>query len=161
MEIEKSALLVIDMQEDYIGEKSKYGYDSQILIDSINTRLDAAGLNSEMVIYIKNTRVLKSGRHNSELVKGLSIISDLMIDKEKASVFDNNELLKLLRMHDITKIETVGIDGNCCVASSAIDAAKLGFSVVYPLKYIGIKNKRLFGKTMERLKKANVEIVES
>ena len=52
------------------------------------------------------------------------------------------------------------MQNNCCVASSALDAMKLGFSVIFPLEYIGIKDKQRFIKTKEKLIKANVEIVE-
>lgn len=85
MEHTQTALIVIDMQADYIGEKSPYHYYS-------------------------------------------------------------NEL--------------IGIDGNCCVASSAIEASKRGFAVTFPLDYIGIKDKERFCKTKAKLIKANVEIVE-
>ncbi len=31
--------------------------------------------------------------------------------------------------YEISNIEIVGIDGNCCVASTAVDASRLGYSV--------------------------------
>lgn len=90
----------------------------------------------------------------------LSIVSNLILEKEKASMFDNPTLLNILRENKISQIEVIGIDGNCCVASSAIDASNLGFSVIFPLGYIDIKNKQRFLKTKEKLIKAKVKIVD-
>lgn len=93
-------------------------------------------------------------------MEGLSIVSDFIVEKEKSSIFSNPTLLDTLKQNEITNIELIGIDGNCCVASSAIDASKLGFSVVLPLIYVGTKNKERFSKTREKLLRANVQIIE-
>ncbi len=55
-----------------------------------------------------------------------------LILKEKASVFSDPGLLELLHQHSVTEIEIIGIDGCCCVASSAVDACKSGFHVTLP-----------------------------
>lgn len=96
----------------------------------------------------------------SDFAEGLSVVSDLIVEKEKSSIFSNPALSDLLKQHEITNIELIGIDGNCCVASSAIDASKLGFSVTFPLIYIGIKNSERFFRTREKLLQANVQIIE-
>jgi len=152
--LNKIALIVIDMQKDYIGEESRHNYYPNTLIDKVNERIAIANNNGQMIIYVKNKGKRKKEIYISDFVKGLSIASNFIIEKGKASFFE------LLKNKDICKIETIGIDGNCCVASSALDAMKLGFSVIFPLEYIGIKDKQRFIKTKEKLIKANVEIVE-
>lgn len=155
-----TALVVIDMQADYIGNASRYDYYPDTLTDKVNERIALAVEHDELVIYVKN-----AGRRNKELyisdfVEGLSVVSDTILTKGKSSIFDNADLLELLREKNISKIEMIGIDGNCCVAASALDAANLGFAVTYPLKYIGIMSKGRFAKTRDKLIKANVEIIE-
>lgn len=156
----KTALIVIDMQANYIGEKRKYKYYPQILIGKVNNRIATAVKNNELIIYVKQV-----GKHNkkpyvSDFAEGLLVVSNCIIEKERPSIFDNHTLLAMLIEEEISNIELIGIDGNCCVAASAIDAAKLGFSVVFPLNYIGIKSKERFSKTKEKLMKANVQIIE-
>ena len=158
--LNKIALIVIDMQKDYIGEESRHNYYPNTLIDKVNERIAIANNNGQMIIYVKNKGKRKKEIYISDFVKGLSIASNLIIEKGKASMFDDDIFFELLKNKDICKIETIGIDGNCCVASSALDAMKLGFSVIFPLEYIGIKDKQRFIKTKEKLIKANVEIVE-
>lgn len=160
MKQNKTALIVIDMQEDYIGEKSKYNYYPHTLIDKINERITAAQNCDEMIIYVKNVGRRNKEPYVSAFVEGLSVVSDCIVEKGKSSVFDNATLVDMLKKNGIENIELIGIDGNCCVASSAIDASKLGFSVGFPLTYIGIKSKERFSKTREKLRKANVVIME-
>ena len=47
-------LLVIDMQEDYVGMKSRYGYDSSGLISAVNARIQKAQHAGDLVLYVKN-----------------------------------------------------------------------------------------------------------
>lgn len=156
----KTALIVIDMQADYIGEKSKYKYYPNVLIEKINNRIATAINLNEVIIYVKQVRQRNQKPYISDFVEGLFVVSDFIIEKEKSSIFNNPTLIDTLKQNEITNIELIGIDGNCCVASSAIDASKLGFSVIYPLKYIGIKNKERFFRTREKLLKENVQIIE-
>lgn len=158
MEQFQTALIVIDMQADYIGEKSRYNYYPDELIDKINERIAIAVKQNETVIYVKNIGRRKKEAYVSDFVERLSVVSSYIVEKVKSSIFDNINLLDILKENQITVVEVIGIDGNCCVASSAIDASKLGFSVVLPLNYIGIKSKERFSKTKEKLIKSNVEI---
>ena len=94
------------------------------------------------------------------LAEGLEVVSDFLIEKSKSSVFSNTLLAKVLAEHEIRQITVVGVDGNCCVKSTAIDAAKAGYSVVYPLPYIGIKNRKAFSNTKVKLLKENILVTE-
>ena len=160
MEQFATALIVIDMQADYIGEKSKNKYYSQTLIDKINDRIATATRHGDTVIYIKNVGRRNKEPYVSDFVEGLAVTSKYIVEKDKSSIFSNPTLLEILKEKEIRNIECIGIDGNCCVASSAIDASKSGFSVVFPLDYIGIKSMERFSKKREQLMKANVQIIE-
>lgn len=156
----EKALIVVDMQADYIGESSRYNYYPNLLVDKVNERIISADRAGMLVIYVKNKGRRNKEPYVSDFVKGLVIVSNCWIEKDKSSVFADNTLLELLKDKGISQVELIGIDGNCCVASSALEASKLGFSVVFPLDYIGIKEKRRFLKTKEKLLASNVEIVE-
>lgn len=58
--------------------------------------------------------------------------------------FSDPGLLELLHQHSVTEIEIIGIDGCCCVASSAVDACKSGFHVTLPCEFIGVRNMAKF-----------------
>lgn len=156
----RQALFIIDMQEAYIGEKSKYGYDADTLIPVVNQRITQAEHNGALLVYVKNTAIRKTGKFVPEFVKGLLVLSDHVVEKNTASVFSSELLHALLHSHGIEQIEVIGIDGNCCVASSALDAAQAGYGVQFPLQYIGIRNMERFRKTKEKLLKAGVQIID-
>lgn len=160
MEHSKTALLVIDMQADYIGKTSKYNYYPIELIDRVNERIAIAVMKNETIIYIKNAGRQNNIPYVSDFADNLSIESNYIIQKNKLSAFDNPALLEILKKERISKIEVIGIDGNCCVAASAIDAAILGFSVRFPLKYIGIMSRKQFVKTKDRLINVSIEIID-
>ena len=160
MKQSETALIVIDMQADYIGEKSKNKVYSQTLIDKINERITAATRHGDTVIYIKNVGRRNKERYVSDFAEGLTVTSNYIVEKDKSSIFSSPILLEVLKEKEIRNIECIGIDGNCCVASSAIEASKLGFSVVFPLAYIGIKSMERFSQKREQLMKANVQIIE-
>ena len=154
-----SALLVIDMQGDYLGKTSRYHYYPDALIDKVNECIRKAQQENELIIYIKNRGKRQKMPYVSDFVEGLLVLSSYVFEKEKASTFTNLDFQTLLKEHNISELEVIGIDGNCCVASTALDAVKLGYLVTFPLNYIGISSIDRFVKTKERLENAGVRII--
>ena len=154
-----SALLVIDMQRDYLGKSSRYHYYPDALIDKVNERIQKASQENTLIIYIKNRGRRQKMPYVSDFVEGLLVLSPYEFEKEKASAFTNLDFKTLLKNHEVSELEVIGIDGNCCVASTALDAVKLGFLVTFPLNYIGMSSIGRFSKTKERLENAGVRII--
>ncbi len=140
-------LLVIDIQKGYIERYDK------CLLTRINQRIQYAVENQELIIYVKNIRKLRNGIKINELADNLNLCSSYVICKETASAFTNEELLDIFRQNQVTEIEIVGIDGNSCIASSAIDAQRQGYKVILPCEYIGAQN-------IERFEKKKLSLVE-
>lgn len=135
------ALLVIDLQEGYI---EKY---PSLLLTCINERLQRATAHKELIVYVKNTKKLRSGRKTNEFAENLSLFSEYIICKETASAFSNPELQGILKQHQITEIEIMGIDGNSCIARTAIDSVQNGYKTILQHEYIGVQNVKRFEKT--------------
>ncbi len=115
------AILIIDLQEGYV---EKY---LPLLLACVNERLQRAAADKELIVYVKNTKRLRSGRKTNELAKNLNIYSAYMICKETACAFSNPERQEILRQNQITEIENAGIDGNFCVMSTAVDSVQHGY----------------------------------
>ena len=95
-------LLVVDMQEDYIGTKRNkmlYPYDTEKLINNINKRISEYP--SESVIYITNKFLWEFGKEQKELAKGLNIVSNNFFGKKKKSAFSNDKLLEYLQKMNV------------------------------------------------------------
>lgn len=148
-------LVVVDMQEDYIGKRAKYQFsDKENLIHNINKRIQLYLDAHHYVIYVKNKRKNDS----SDFVTGLDIRTDFIFEKEKSSCFSNPQFKDFLDKNQIDEIEVCGIDGNSCVKSIALDASKNGYQVSILLENVGIMNKERFEKTLTMLKKSNIHL---
>lgn len=154
------ALFVIDMQEDYVGRNNRYGYSIN-LVEEVNRRIEEAYKEGELIVYIKNRKALKKGLVCPEFADGLNVISDNVFYKDKSDCFSNTNLVEWLNENHVNEIETIGVDGNCCVGACAVGAKKFGYEVVFPLKFVGVRNKSRFDKNKVKLLKIGVKIIEN
>lgn len=156
----EKALLVIDMQEDYIGARSRFHGYPDLFIETVNERIVSAGRDGIPVIYVRNAGRKKRPASVLDFVSGLKLVSEYRMEKDRASAFSNPELMELLKCLGVSEVEVVGIDGNGCVAATALDACRLGFSVVFPTRYIGVKDRQRFVRTREKLHKFNIMVLD-
>ncbi len=147
------ALVVIDVQKEYMD---KY---EPVLLSDINQRIQQAIESEEVVIYIKNVRKLRSGITTYEFAENLNVSSPNIIYKDRASAFANGELSNILNKNNISQIEMVGVDGNSCVACSAIDGNKLGYEVTLLCKCIGTQNVEIFAKKKTLLMEQGIVVM--
>ncbi len=160
------ALLVIDMQNVYIGKDHTifFNYNRQQIISAVNKVIDD---NSEnIIIYIQNfmkknfiNKFLPfkayKGTKEAELISELHIVSDLIFDKYVGDAFSNNKLNEFLKSKNIDTIEVIGIDGGGCVALTALGAIKNGYNVIVNTNAIGTskildKNKEKYFKKLRQ-----------
>ncbi len=147
------ALLVIDIQKTYI---SKYEVN---IVQKINERIIEAQKNRYDIVYIKNTKKLRSGMVTDEFAEELILASDNVFCKMQADAFSSEELVSYLKAKSISEIEMMGVDGNSCIKASAKGAVKSGFHVSILLNCVGVSNLPRFEKTKEELEKIGVRLV--
>lgn len=140
MENKSRALLVMDVQSKYM---KKYSED---LLGAVNQRIRQVKDEGGMVIYIKNTGALSKNKVSQELAPELLVCSPYIVRKKRSSAFSNIVLMDILQKNHITELEIIGVDGNYCVASTAVSARKFGYQVLLPCGYIGVKNRKRFEK---------------
>lgn len=153
-------LLVIDMQEEYLGKdrnKKIYTYNEDELIDNINRRIREYPRDN--VVYITHKFFWELNKEPKKLVDGLLVVSDNMFEKRRASSFTNEKLCQFLLNRNVTELELVGIDGNYCVASSAKGGKKKEFKILYNEACIEARNKNKFIKVKEDLINKGIEII--
>ncbi|MBR4628032.1 MAG: cysteine hydrolase [Ruminococcus sp.] len=136
-----AALLVIDMQNDYLYEKrkAKFAYNTRELTDAVNSLIHSYADKGCDVIYIRHiiqnlptNRLLFgfsiAGTEGAELYSGLDIVSDLIFDKLLGDAFTNKELLAMVREKGYDELHICGLDEFGCVTSTALGAAKRGMT---------------------------------
>lgn len=153
-------LLVIDMQEDYVGakrNKKRYPYDTESLINNINSRIDQYP--AEAILYVTNKFFWELGKSPKELVSGLKISSEHIFMKKHNSSFSSQQLLNYLHTKNMKSLELVGVDGNYCVGATALDGVRKGFEITCPEACIGVGNKEKFLKMKAVLAKEGVKFI--
>ena len=160
-----TALLVIDMQNDYLYEKrrARFAYDTQELTNAVNSLIHSYADNGCDVIYVRHiiqnlptNRLLFgysiAGTEGAELYGGLDIMSDLIYDKLFGDALTNKQLLARVKEKNYDELHICGLDEFGCVTSTALGAAKRGFTAkiirsgtatVFPEKKQNSKRKKL------------------
>ena len=122
------ALVVIDLQNDITK-------NYRDIIDSVNAAV-AWALNKEMrIVYIKHnnlsgkTRTFKPGTKGEELVPELSVVSEYVFTKSKASALTCDGFASFLESNAIEEVFVAGADATACVKSTSYNLAKAGYHV--------------------------------
>ena len=144
-------LLVIDIQQRYLAY-----YDSNLL-NRINDRIKKAKTAEIPIFYVRNTPRLANGE-NYDFAADLIMVSEHIYDKQSPSAFTNNLFAERLKELGVTEIEMIGVDGNCCVNRTCLDAVEAGYKVILPLNCIGFRNARIFEKTLAGLENDKILI---
>lgn len=148
----QDALLVVDMQVDFCQGGALEAYDTESIIDAVNSLVAAYNEQKRLVIFTRDWHPENhcsfsdhGGQWPAHCVrntKGAEFHPGLLIphchllvskatghDKEAYSAFDNTGLDRLLNNLGISSLEVCGIATEYCVRSSVEDAVKLGFKV--------------------------------
>lgn len=169
----KPALIVIDMQNDYLYEKRKpkFCYNTKELTDSVNNVIHRYKDDGCDVIYIRHliqnlptNRLLFgfsiAGTEGAELYSNLDIVSDYCFDKYVGDALSNKKLRELIKEKGYSELHLCGLDECGCVASTALGAAKRGIKAsvvregtasVFPSEKIS--------KTHEKFKAAGINFI--
>lgn len=161
----KTALIVIDMQNDYLHEKRKaiFSYNTGELVASVNEIIRRYKDNGCDVIYIRHiiqnlptNRILFgysiAGTEGAELFSGLEIVSDYCFDKLVGDALSNKMLRELIQEKGYEMLHLCGLDECGCVTSTALGAAKRGIkaeivrkgtATVFPPKKVAKARKKL------------------
>ncbi len=145
---ETTALLVVDMANDFLHEKGKmwlpHGHS---IIAHVRELIDYSRNVGFHVIYIndchrkdrydieldKRTEHCIEGSWGAQVVDELKPLdNDLVVNKRRYSGFFQTDLDLLLRENKVKTVIVVGLVTNICVRSTVHDAFFLGYNVIVP-----------------------------
>ena len=136
---EKTALVIIDMQNDYLWEKRKsmFSYDSEKLTSAVNKAAHSFSEQGCDVIYIAQMfpNIITNkwfigfsikGTPGAELYSGLDKVSDLYFEKNLPDCFSSKDFRKWVADKGYTELVLCGLDECGCVGATAKGALKSG-----------------------------------
>lgn len=138
----KTALLVCEMQNDYLWEKrkSKFPYDTEKLVAAVNAeiaRSEAAGADVLLLLQIfpdtpSNHIIFDfsiEGTEGAELYHGIQAAAPKIFEKNVADAFLDKDFAAFMAAQGYDEIRVCGIDENGAVAATAKGAQRNGAAV--------------------------------
>ena len=158
----RTAILIIDIQEDYTGPQAKKPYrDGDRIVRTSNALLAQAQAKGAVVVYIKNVvdnpivsaftgGINAPDSSGTEMDRRLIRIPGAMtFTKNRSDAFSTLELDAYLRENHVDQLLLTGLDGAYCVDATARGALNRGYKVT--LLQDGIATEG--SKSIERLAK--------
>jgi nicotinamidase-related amidase len=131
----KSALVVIDVQNEYFSGRMPVSYPAGSL-DNITAAMDAAGARELPVVVVQHTSTRPGGatfQAGSEAWQLHPAVAerprDLLIEKHLPGSFTGTELEAWLRAHGVERIVIAGYMTQMCCDTTARQAAHMGLGV--------------------------------
>jgi len=162
---EKSAVMVIDIQECTTGKYSRehsYQNQSSGLFFRVNAVIEEAKSRSIPIIYIKNEithpiinfldNSMQKGSPGAELDRGLVIASNNIFSKDKLDAFSNPALDEFLQQEKISKLYVTGLDVAYCVKSTVEAALNRKYEIVLVEDAIISESNELKNRALKELK---------
>lgn len=156
----RTAVLIIDLQEDYTGPTAKQFYkNSDKMIAAANGLISDAQTNGTLVVFIENVLtnpVLKvitgglnaPGAPGTEMDRRLSRIPGTRtFTKLDSDAFSNTEFDAYLKENQVNHIIITGLDAAICVDATARGALNRGYKVTMNTQGISKRN----GSSLEKL----------
>lgn len=148
LEPSRSALMVIDMQEHFLGEKSHaYLPSSEAIIPNIERLLKAYRENGHLVVFTRHAHkkdedpgilgrwwadVIRDGDSSSRITPALRPLkSEVVIRKTRYSAFQRTDLENILKEKGIRCLVITGVMTHLCCESTAREAFMKDFEVYF------------------------------
>ena len=163
----KSALLVLDLQNDTLGMKEYTQKD--VLVKNINEAIEFAKENEMDIIYTKQVfskpldKLLSGGlyaenKEGSELSPQVEVLSSQVYTKERTDAFSNEELEKYLLNQRITTVYIVGADASACVYKTALGGVNRNYQVIILEDCIFSVSDKLYNKALKDYEANGIEV---
>lgn len=149
---EKSALVVIDMLNDFVRKGAPLEVpETRKIIPALKRRIASARRKKEPVIYVNDAHAKKDkeferfgwpphavrGTEGAEVVRDIAPREgDILIEKKSYSGFYRTSLERMLKKRGIQKLHLAGCVTNICILFTASDAVLRGFDVCVDEKLV-------------------------
>ena len=169
---DRKAVIVIDLQKDYLWTKRKpmFTYDTDNLIENVNSAISAYEGKGYDIIYIKHilpklmwgVGFSIKGTEGAELYDGLNIVSDLCFEKNRSDSYSSRLFREHMEKTGYSEVVLMGLDECGCVGATAKGAARTGIKVRMLEDCISSRfPKAKVMKMREQLRRLGVEYVNA
>lgn len=167
----RTALIIIDIQEDYTGPEAKKRYrDGDRIVAASNALLNQARHKGMPVVYIENVidnRLIGflAGGVNAPGSPGTAMDRRLLqipgaetFTKNRADAFSNPVLDAFLRRNQVNKVLLTGLDAAYCVNATTKGALNRGYKVTLFPEGIATESGTRIDKLIKEWREAGAEV---
>ncbi|MFB9326855.1 cysteine hydrolase family protein [Paenibacillus aurantiacus] len=170
------ALLVMDMQRDFIGEDARMPVDpgqTPGLLEHVNALVDDFAQEGSDILYVMNEfspydlignvfrqQASVAGSAGAELDARVRLAGSLRFAKRRGSAFSNSALAGYLAAAGISELVITGVFAEGCVYRTAKEALRRGFLVTVPHQAVGGRNERTRGRALAKLRRIGAHVVD-
>ena len=172
---DKKALVVIDMQNDYLWDKrkAKFSYNTDELVGSVNNAVSDYQKNGYDIIYIAQMfpNIITNkwfigfsikGTSGAELYGKLNVVSDLYFEKNLPDTYSSKAFREYMQQQKYAEVVLCGLDECGCVGATAKGALKTGAGVFILENCVGSRfPSEKVRKMRENLKVSGVQYIKS
>ncbi len=174
--VSKSAILIIDIQEDFTGESAKMPVEinqASLMIKNLNEIIDNSDEKHLEVIYIGNEyskydilNIFRNfacieGTEGTKMDKRLHVKNDYYFPKSKGNSFSNPNLLNFLNQHNISKIYISGLYAEACIYATVKASVKNGFQTIILKDCIATKTDKKRVQMIEKYQQLGAKTLTS
>ena len=172
---EKSALVVIDLQNDFTLNSGKaHACTSQVdkLIPIVNNLSEKLVKNNKKIVYLKTEwsnpivklltgNSVKRGTPGAELDNRLKIYGDNIFTKGNKNSLSCSEFVKFLESNSINHLYLVGLATDYCIKVTSENAIKTGYKVTVVSDAVASYKCGDYEKSLQSLSAKGIKIIAS
>jgi|WetSurMetagenome_2_1015567.scaffolds.fasta_scaffold49533_3 nicotinamidase-related amidase len=171
----KTALLVLDMQEDFLGENAKMPINKDqipAITAVVNSLIDEFEKNGQMIIYVKSEFPKKAignrirhyaaieGSPGTNIFGKIRISGTAIFSKKEPDAFSDQEFEKYLVANQVNKLVITGVYADQCVLYTTLGALNRKYQVKFVRNGVGDSSEKEVNKACEKVKKKGAEVIE-
>lgn len=170
-----TVLLVLDMQEDFLGENAKAPIDKEqipVITAVVNSLINEFERNGQLIIYVKSEFPKKAignrirhyaaieGSPGTDIFRKIRVSGNAIFSKKEPDAFSNTEFEKYLVANQVNKLVITGVYANQCVLYTALGALNRKYQVMFVRNAVGDSSEKEVNRACEEVKKRGGEVIE-
>jgi nicotinamidase-related amidase len=171
----KTALLVLDMQEDFLGENAKMPISKEQIpgiTRVVNGLVAEFERNGQPIIYVKSefpkgaigNRIRHyaaiEGSPGTKIFGQIRISGSAIFSKKEPDAFSNPEFEQYLVSHQINQLVITGVYADQCVLYTTFGALNRQYQVKFVKNGVGSSSEKAVDKACEAVQKRGGEVIE-
>ena len=167
----KSALLVVDVQNDITGNTGAYRNTDEF-VKSVNQAIFFAEENGMEILYVKNeygnnpiTLLLSGGRFRKDTEgaafdRDLYVVNENVFSKSIGDSFSSKAFDEYLVSHDVDTIYIVGADAAACIYSTARGGLNRNYNVCIIRDAVITRSDDIFNQMLNQYEKNSIMVID-